>query len=485
MRIWRIREPELIFSRGSRDVNPCNGLIKYGPCGPDVNKEAEFLPIRIGLIGTVNTINGIKTFLYNLSKKTYPIDKDKEYLTIFPGLSHISKINCKITLSKTWEDIITKKEFENCLNKPSRIEKGQEFIKLFENKLKAMIVREPPPHIILLAVLKEELGHFQKYGKKTHIVKFAKRTFSDKSILAAQMSGGDLDFHNIIKTIGLKFRTPTQLVTERTWIQKEGETQDPSMVAWNFSVGLYYKATGIPWKVIDLYPGTCYAGVDFYPDNIAQGGQMGVSMAQIFLHTGRSYVLRGQPFPWNFNKDRNPHLDENKAYALMKEIIDEYNNHMGQDPQRIVIHKSTEFQKEELRGFMEGAKNIPNRNFVSISKKGVRFYTDDQYPVVRGTIISISNNEHLLYTSGFIPALNTYVGAQVPIPLSIKLFECDSTYDQLLTEIMAFSKLDWNNAEFCSKYPITLKVSHRVGIILAEARARQIQNLPKQYRFYM
>ena len=78
-----------------------------------------------------------------------------------------------------------------------------------------------------------------------------------------------------------------------------------------------------------------------------------------------------------------------------------------------------------------------------------------------------------------------YVGAHVPIPLSIKLLECDSTYDQLLTEIMAFSKLDLNNAEFCSKYPITLKVSHRVGIILAEARARQIQNLPKQYRFYM
>ncbi len=50
---------------------------------------------------------------------------------------------------------------------------------------------------------------------------------------------------------------------------------------------------------------------------------------------------------------------------------------------------------------------------------------------------------------------------------------------------MAFSKLDWNNAEFCSKFPITLKVSHRVGIILAEARARKIQNLPKQYRFYM
>ena len=41
------------------------------------------------------------------------------------------------------------------------------------------------------------------------------------------------------------------------------------------------------------------------------------------------------------------------------------------------------------------------------------------------------------------------------------------------------------NAEFCSKQPITLKVSHRVGIILAEARARKIQNLPNQYRFYM
>ncbi len=299
------------------------------------------------------------------------------------------------------------------------------------------------------------------------------------------MSGGDLDFHNIIKTIGLKYQKPTQLVTERTWTQEEGKTQDPSMVAWNFSVGLYYKATGIPWKVIDLYPGTCYAGVGFYPDNIAQGGQMGVSMAQIFLHTGHSYVLRGQLFPWDFNQDRNPHLDEDHASALMMDIVNEYKNHMGQEPQRIVIHKSTEFNKEELKGFNEGAKTIPDKNFVCISRKDVRFYTDDQYPVVRGTVISVSNNEHFLYTSGFIPALNTYPGSQVPTPLYVKLHDCDSTYEQLLTEIMAFSKLDWNNAEFCSKFPITLKVSHRVGIILAEARARKIQNLPKQYRFYM
>lgn len=40
-------------------------------------------------------------------------------------------------------------------------------------------------------------------------------------------------------------------------------------------------------------------------------------------------------------------------------------------------------------------------------------------------------------------------------------------------------------AEFCSKYPITLKISHRVGIIIAEARAGKIQNLPKQYKFYI
>ena len=169
----------------------------------------------------------------------------------------------------------------------------------------------------------------------------------------------------------------------------------------------------------------------------------------------------------------------------MMEIVNEYKNHMGQEPQRIVIHKSTEFNKEELEGFNKGAKNIPDKNFICISRKDVRFYTDDQYPVVRGTVISVSNNEHFLYTSGFIPALNTYPGSQVPTPLYVKIYDCDSTYEQLLTEIMAFSKLDWNNAEFCSKFPITLKVSHRVGIILAEARTRKIQNLPKQYRFYM
>ena len=39
---------------------------------------------------------------------------------------------------------------------------------------------------------------------------------------------------------------------------------DPATRAWNFSVDLYYKAGGVPWRLPPTGPDTCFVGVSFH-----------------------------------------------------------------------------------------------------------------------------------------------------------------------------------------------------------------------------
>ncbi|MEM4713798.1 MAG: hypothetical protein QXQ61_04525 [Candidatus Bathyarchaeia archaeon] len=59
---------------------------------------------------------------------------------------------------------------------------------------------------------------------------------------------------------------PTQIAKPQTFTgqSKDRSLQDDATRAWNFSVAIYYKAEGYPWKLTQMSPGTCYAGITFY-----------------------------------------------------------------------------------------------------------------------------------------------------------------------------------------------------------------------------
>jgi hypothetical protein len=57
------------------------------------------------------------------------------------------------------------------------------------------------------------------------------------------------------------------------------------------------------------------------------------------------------------------------------------------------------------------------------------------------------------------------------------------TFLDLLREMLALSKMNWNTADFSCEEPITLAFARKVGPILAEI-PRDIQPQP-EYRFYM
>jgi hypothetical protein len=79
-------------------------------------------------------------------------------------------------------------------------------------------------------------------------------------------------------------------------------------------------------------------------------------------------------------------------------------------PARIVIHKTSKFRDTEIKGFNRvlEEKSISAKDFVSITNTDMRLFSDSNYPPVRGTLLSINENEGILYTRGTIDFYQTY-----------------------------------------------------------------------------
>jgi hypothetical protein len=100
----------------------------------------------------------------------------------------------------------------------------------------------------------------------------------------------------------------------------------------------------------------------------------------------------------------------------------------------------------------------------------------------RGTLCTIGDAEHYLFTTGYVPYWDEYPGPHVPAPLQIGSAG-DTDMRERAREILALSKMNWNSAEGISRHPITLSFAKKVGTIMTEMGDNQTPN--PSYRFYM
>ena len=98
-------------------------------------------------------------------------------------------------------------------------------------------------------------------------------------------------------------------------------------------------------------------------------------------------------------------------------------------------------------------------------------------------MLSLDDQRHLLYTHGSVPFYSTYPGLYVPVPLAFRTIDCESSPAQLADELLALTKMNWNQTQLNTRKPITLETSKRVGDILRRLSA-DIQPQAR-YAFYM
>lgn len=281
----------------------------------------------------------------------------------------------------------------------------------------------------------------------------------------------------------MQYNIPIQIIRDRI-ANPTAEMQDPATIAWNFFTALYYKASGTPWGLIrkDSAETTCYAGISFFKSRDKKSTQ--TSIAQIFNELGKGVILRGEEITLKKN-DRTPHLDDQQAYNLLTQSLKEYYDAVKIFPKRLVLHKTSNFNEDEIYGFTQAARelHINQIDLVSIQTSDIRLYRSGNYPPMRGTHFTMTDKHHLLYTRGSVPYYETYPGRYIPRAIEIKLATYDESPNVICDEILTLTKMNWNNTQFDRQMPITIECARNVGEILKYLNPDD--NMQLKYSFYM
>jgi hypothetical protein len=295
------------------------------------------------------------------------------------------------------------------------------------------------------------------------------------------------NFRRAIKAKTMQFAVPLQLIREISFEPVVKEQQDEATKAWNFCTALYYKANRqtVPWKLVTNLnkPSACFVGISFYRGRDRR--TLHTSLAQVFDELGNGVILRGTPVDKDKN-DRRPHLSDLQAYQLLKRALFEYRVALNNVPGRLVLHKSSNFNPAELKGFKAATTEmqVQSVDFLTVMDSDFRLFRKGIYPPYRGSHIELDKKTHLLYTRGSVKYYRTQTSLYIPQPLEIRILESDESANTLCTEILGLTKMNWNNTQFDGKYPITIGCSRRVGEVMKYLTEKDPE--PQiSYSFYM
>lgn len=506
-----LSEPKLQFAKYFEHQDTKTGLAEFGPFGKNV---AGLHPseIKLGFIGTRETIAGAKEWLdecgSEIESENSKVIREKFkaaddgpslfgqgifederlheplvrlYKILnrdFVGFSKDSEFESCFQMNDRWDRSIRPDEISKTLGIANKERRIWELVELFDGNIRSLAETSPAPDIIILALTPEIV---------------------DEAYTVQVTGNFYLNLRRAIKAKAMRWGIPIQLIQRSTILGKKSKgrslpLQEKATRAWNFCTALYYKAEGIPWCPVTLEKDTCFVGIDFY---VAQENSdtltMRTSVAQAFDYIGQGLVLRGDPFEWNSEVNgRSPHMTRDGACRLISSTLQQYVKVRGTPPRRVVVHKPSRFwgtdhgDQNELDGFVEGIQSVfPGCDFdlVTLARSRVRLFREGQYPPARGSYFCIEDDQHFLYTMGFIPYLETFPGSYVPEPWQILERHGSSAPKDLFREVLELTKMNVNNCSFADGTPITLSFSGKIGEIMKHIDGGDA--IQSSYRFYM
>jgi hypothetical protein len=281
------------------------------------------------------------------------------------------------------------------------------------------------------------------------------------------------DFRRQLKARTMRFDIPLQIVRESTLrlsddnVFGERGLTPLSDRMWNLASALYYKCGGKPWKLHSAREGVCYVGLAFRRAD--EHGRTACCAAQMFLDTGDGIVFLGEYGPWYSPESKQFHLEKDAAKRLLSGILATYDQLDGKPLTEIFLHCRSSINAEEFAGYREacpdGCKLVGIR--VRTDRFGPRLYrTAGAMPVIRGTFWRINDRAGYLYASGFKPRLATYDGWETPLPLRIDVQHGEAPIEQVASDILGLTKLNYNACRLGESQPVTVGFSQAVGEIL-------------------
>lgn len=464
-------EPELEFGNGGRHIDPRYGITNFGPL--DVGMAGAPERIRIGIVGSTAAVEGVRDWLGRarepLPAKVARYPKQRSLFPAFPGFDPEHTFRSLLVLDERCMRAVPHRAL-TAIAGQGRKAAVQAAVDAYMEEID-WLAEDDRCDVILCA--RPEAVDVLDTPPVTDDLGEELTTAEDRE---DRVRATQPDFHDQLKAAALRHAVPLQVIRPETWDDKtkppkgvrRRKVQDVSTRAWNMHTALYYKARGTPWRLVRSYADTttCYLGVSFYRS--ADGSRLHTSVAQLFNEKGEGVVVRGGPAAV-LKEDRQPHLGEDDADALLRDSIAAYRKEHGTFPARLVIHKTSRFTEAERAGFAAAAdaSGIDQLEEIWVTdREPTRLYRSGEHPPLRGTALALANDRFALYTRGSVEFYGTYPGMYVPAPLGLRPTETHHRMEAIAAETLALTKLNWNHSQLDGLLPITLHAASKVKTIL-------------------
>jgi hypothetical protein len=509
LQVLHLPEPLLEFGAAQDTAHPKDGLFLYGP----YLKSRKTRDVRVGAVGTAAGIGYFRAWVTAIKKgidvppPTKGEKQDRLHLANFPGLEEAFKITVDedslVTLPLDGKDIDRKSRILNHHEAVSAV------VSLYATRVRRHLANDERVVDVWVLVVPELIYERCRPGAKRTGLPMEKGDFgkkqkkrSDLPLLADLVDHASEevfddvpDFHRKVKAAFLGI-SPTQILRETTlapnaFLNKAGyatrKTQDRATIAWNVATGLYYKTQPMPpWRLSGIRPGVCYVGLVF--KNLPGGApDHACCAAQMFLSEGDGVVFRGANGPWKTG-DYEYHLKPDAAKSLIEKVLDSYKELHGNPPKELFIHGQASFEDAEWRAFEQATPRDTNIVGVRIRTTGgeTKLFRDGDYPVLRGTALILDDRNANLWTTGYVPQLDTYIGPETPNPLFITVLRSKGAMPKIeavLADIMALTKINYNTCSYNDGLPVTVRFANMVGEVLTLGSARGADRQP--FKFYV
>ena len=298
--------------------HPLRGLLDYGPYSSGFVPD----PIRVATVAPTADSSGLYNFMRDLHGSFQPRER-RDYVPIWPGFQRVFSLRMSAA-------------------------EGACHIKV-SPQLDTDLQESPQPHVTLADHLIRAIQPLE-----------ARRTDYDIVFIYIParwergFEGGpneDFDLHDHLKAYTAARGLPIQLIREDRAISYHCRAS----VMWRIGLALYAKAGGVPWKIADFDPDTAFIGISYAlrPAN-SDRPRFVTCCSQVFDSDGAGLeFIAYDAHEIEVHRD-NPFLSRNEMFRVMTRSMDLYRRrHAGRSPRRVMVHKTTEFKREEVAGCME------------------------------------------------------------------------------------------------------------------------------------
>ena len=464
---YHLDEPALSFStqNTNNSINQLKGLVQYGPIDASFStKPINRSQIKLCVLSPDNCVDKILGHLNNLSCKIQNNSKDS-FLPNYEGFNEIYRRPLLVP-TKDQKNLCVTYSYSTVYNyTPSQ------FVDFLKRGIDKFALTRTDYDILVIYIPKS----FTKFRNATSISQ-------------------DFDLHDALKLYATDKGVTIQFIEERSL-----DSGEQCKVLWGLSTALYAKASmGVLWQPQEVQENTAYIGIS-YAISKEKGICIGCSQLFDATGTGMRMLLRKIDSPV-FAGHRNPYMGKDEARSMMIALRDEYYRcNPTAKLDRIVIHKTTPFMKDEMIGITQAFEGISDIELIQIQDynhwRGIRYGIDyktgaESYPMERGTVIQLNDNSVLLWTHGSLkhPELgkgNYYKnGRGIPSPLLIKRYHGNSSGESIVKEILMLTKMNWNSGDSLYKVlPVTLDFAKVLSRMSKQDEA--IFNKAYDFRYFM